>query len=211
MMTRTHAHRANISERVCDWPGCTGEGAHRAPKDRDRLDDYFWFCLEHVREYNRSWDYFAGMEEREYESLIRSTATWDRPTWPLGKRSSDRQARAQGDEAWRYWAAWEAASAFAEAPDPGGRPLSTPEQLAGMSRLTRQDKDALTTLELPETASLQDIKKRFKQLVKRYHPDAAGPAAKSSRALEERLRNVIQAYSHLRASSLFKENMEESR
>ena len=203
-MTETHAHSTHADDRACDWPGCDGHGRHRAPKGRDRLEDYYWFCLDHAREYNRSWDYFAGMKTTEYEGLIRSCATWDRPTWPLGARGGDRNA-------WPYWAAREAIGAFADNPDPGARPLQTPQNLATMSRLSRQDRQALAALELPETASLQDIKKRFKQLVKRYHPDATGPATKPSRAIEERLRNVIQAYSHLMASGLYKDSVEESR
>ncbi len=207
-MTDAHPHSGisgdGAGERLCDWPGCEHHAAHRAPRARDRLDDYYWFCLDHAREYNRSWDYFAGMEHNEYESLIRSSATWDRPTWPLGARGGDRSA-------WPFWAANEAIGAFADAPDPGARPLQTPRGMAAVSRLKRQDRQALATLELPETASLQDIKKRFKQLVKRYHPDAAGPAAKPSRAIEERLRNVIQAYSHLVDSGLYKDSVEESR
>ncbi|MEN3951078.1 J domain-containing protein [Iodidimonas sp. SYSU 1G8] len=198
-MMHSHAHTAT-QDRACDWPGCDGHGEHRAPKDRDRLDDYYWFCLGHAREYNKAWDYFAGMPNVEYESLIRSSATWERPTWPLGKRSSDRSA-------WPYWAAREAMGAFSENPDPGEKPLQTPETLATVSRLGRRERQALATLELPETASLQDIKKRFKQLVKRYHPDATGPASKPSRAIEERLRNVIQAYSVLKESGLFKDTM----
>ncbi|MBI1181333.1 MAG: DnaJ domain-containing protein [Alphaproteobacteria bacterium] len=204
MMIHAHAQRNAADDRTCDWPGCTAHASHRAPKDRERLEDYYWFCLQHVREYNGAWDYFAGMENLEYESLVRSSATWERPTWPLGNRGGDR-------EAWTYWAAREAVAEFADSPEPGARRVKTPEQMAGISRLTRQDRQALATLELPETATLQDIKKRFKQLVKRYHPDATGPAAKPSRAIEERLRNVIQAYSQLKASGLFKDNMEESR
>jgi hypothetical protein len=207
-MTETHPHstasRHAPAARACDWPGCEEHGDHRAPKDRDRLEEYYWFCLGHAREYNRSWDYFAGMEQTEYESLIRSCATWDRPTWPLGARGGDRSALP-------YWAAKEAAEAFADNPDVGTRPLETPRGMATRSRLSRQERAALATLELPETASLQDIKKRFKQLVKRYHPDATGPAAKPSRAIEERLRNVIQAYSHLVDSGLYKDSVEESR
>ncbi len=207
-MTDAHPHSDTAHDdsgsRACDWPGCGEHGGHRAPKGRDRLEDYYWFCLDHAREYNRSWDYFAGMKQSEFETMLRSTATWDRPTWPLGARGGDRNA-------WPFWAAREAVGAFMDDPDVGTRTLHEPERIATRSRLKRQDRQALATLELPETASLQDIKKRFKHLVKRYHPDATGPASKPSRAIEERLRNVIQAYSHLVDSGLFKDSVEESR
>ncbi|MEN3974341.1 J domain-containing protein [Emcibacter sp. SYSU 3D8] len=197
------SHGASDS-RVCEWPGCDEHGGHRAPKGRDRLEDYYWFCLGHVREYNRSWDYFAGMKDAEFETMLRSTATWERPTWPLGGRGGDRSA-------WPFWAAKEAVADFMGDPDPGARTLHEPERVATRSRLKQRDRQALAALELPETASLQDIKKRFKQLVKRYHPDATGPAQKPSRAIEERLRNVIQAYSHLMDSGLYKDSVEEGR
>jgi len=71
-------------ERDCDWPECDGAGVHRAPRDRNNLRDYFWFCLSHVRDYNKSWNYFDGMETNEYQAMARSTAKWDRPTWPIG-------------------------------------------------------------------------------------------------------------------------------
>ena len=196
-----HDHNETAA-RDCDWPGCAGTGDHRAPKARDRLNEYHWFCLAHVRDYNKSWDYFAGMEDLEYESLIRSTATWDRPTWPLGAREGGELQNGNGNP-WPFWAARETAGAFAGDPDPGIHGLETPAILARSARLDARERKALATLELPETASLQEIKKRFKQLVKRYHPDANGPAARNDRAADERLRAVIQAYSHLVACGLF--------
>ena len=72
------------SLRVCDHPGCAESGDHRAPRSRQRLDDYFWFCLEHVREYNRSWNYYAGMSDAEVEADLRRSTTWERPTWRFG-------------------------------------------------------------------------------------------------------------------------------
>jgi hypothetical protein len=69
------------SRRSCEWPGCTGEGEFRAPLSRDQLDQYRWFCLDHVREYNRSWDYYRGMSQAEIEADLRRDTVWQRPTW----------------------------------------------------------------------------------------------------------------------------------
>ncbi|MEX2629865.1 MAG: hypothetical protein WD341_07995 [Tistlia sp.] len=68
----------------CAHPGCTAAGDFRAPAGRDRLRDYLWFCLEHVRAYNSAWDYFAGLSSDEIERIRRRDCTWDRPTWKLG-------------------------------------------------------------------------------------------------------------------------------
>ena len=53
--------------RHCHAPGCPEQGVHRAPVARDRLDQYYWFCRDHVRQYNLAWNYFAGMNEQEIE------------------------------------------------------------------------------------------------------------------------------------------------
>ena len=73
-------------QRVCEAPGCRLQGEFRAPRARDRLDEYRWFCLEHVRDYNKKWDYFAGLAADQIEAHIRADTTWRRPVWPLGAR-----------------------------------------------------------------------------------------------------------------------------
>src|SRR5512146_3528765 len=72
--------------RLCDHPGCDGCGDFRAPRSRLELDRYYWFCLEHVRAYNRAWNYYAGMSEGEIEAEIRRDTVWQRPSWKLGER-----------------------------------------------------------------------------------------------------------------------------
>src|SRR5512132_2235321 len=73
------AHR-----RACAWPGCEGEGHFRAPKSRQQLREFQWLCLEHVREFNRGWDYFAGMTQGDIDAHRRADVTWHRPTWRMG-------------------------------------------------------------------------------------------------------------------------------
>ena len=60
------------------------------------------------------------------------------------------------------------------------------------------ERKALETLLLPETASKSDIKSRFKELVKRHHPDSNG----GDKASEEKLREIIQAYNYLKQAGL---------
>ena len=73
---------------VCQWSGCVHEATHRAPKGRNREREYWRFCLEHVRDYNKKWDYFAGLDADAIEQHIRADTTWRRPVWPLGGRRS---------------------------------------------------------------------------------------------------------------------------
>src|SRR5437868_5385867 len=61
-------HRPPVAERRCDISGCDCVGEYRAPKSPRQLTDYFWFCLDHVRAYNASWDYYAGMSTDEIEA-----------------------------------------------------------------------------------------------------------------------------------------------
>jgi hypothetical protein len=65
-------------------PGCANAGEFRAPKSRETLNDYWWFCLEHVRAYNAGWDFYKGMSAGQIETQLRQDTGWQRPTWPLG-------------------------------------------------------------------------------------------------------------------------------
>ena len=79
--------------RPCDHPGCIHLGAYRAPRSRSSLRQYFYFCLDHVREYNAAWDYFRGMTATEIERMRRADVVGDRPSWPLGAPSEFCQSR----------------------------------------------------------------------------------------------------------------------
>lgn len=175
--------------RPCGKAGCMGEGTFKVPRARDRLNEHLWFCLEHAREHNEHWDYFNGMSEAEIEAFRSDALTGHRPTWPLGKRA----ARAHnGDRIYTFrdhhglfGDAFEKDGAAAAKNRPA-RPLTAPQA------------HALDVLNLEAGASLHQIKARYKELVKRFHPDANG----GDRGAEERLKRVIQAYGVLRASGL---------
>ena len=160
-------------------PACGDAGEYRAPKSRDHLTEYWWFCLEHVRAYNGSWDFYKGMTPAEVENQLRADTAWQRPSWPLGRLGSS----AWDDEVLR---------------DPL-RILAT----AGVDRANRQHPDRvpselrepLNTLGLTWPVTLEAVKLRYKELAKRHHPDANG----GSRDAEERLKNINLAYAALRS------------
>ncbi|HTQ13926.1 MAG TPA: J domain-containing protein [Rhizomicrobium sp.] len=170
--------------RACEQAGCAGEGGYRVPRSRTDLSDHMWFCLEHARAHNEKWDYFNGMSEAEIEAFRTDAVTGHRPTWPLGKRAA--RMRDGHDSGPRYDDRYGVFGDVAEQP-------RRPER-----RLLRPQIVALETLGLEQTATLQEIKARYKELVKRYHPDANG----GDRGAEERLKQVIKAYGVLRASGL---------
>ncbi len=165
-------------QRRCQDPGCAEHGAYRAPVARDRLNEYYWFCLEHVRAYNKAWDFFAGMSEAEIERQRRDDTVWQRPSWPLG-RFGERAGRATG---YRFHDSFEFFSE--DAANAGGpRPQSEAQK-------------ALALLDLKEPVTFHDVKSRYITLVKQLHPDATGSDAEA----EERLKVVNQAYAALKIS-----------
>ena len=174
--------------RSCSARSCKGEGSFRVPRARDRLDEHLWFCLEHARQHNEHWDYFNGMSEAEIEAFRVDAVTGHRPTWPLGKRAAQMH-RAPGFRSFR-----DTYGVFA---DDSGDPAAA-ERRRAERPLTRPQSLALDVLNLEAGASLHQIKARYKELVKRFHPDANG----GDRGAEERLKRVIQAYGVLRASGL---------
>lgn len=178
--------------RGCEMTGCAAAGEHRAPKGRQAEGEYFWFCLDHVRAYNKTYNYFNGMKDDDVLAYQKAATTGHRPTWRMGVN-----ARAE------------------EAPPPTGRAkfgwsggAHDPFEIFGDSFQTRRPEPesrrkvrnmelrSLRALGLDEQATGADVKARYKLLVKRHHPDANG----GDRSLEERLREIIQAYSYLKSA-----------
>ena len=167
---------------ACDHPDCQAPGEFRAPRSRTELTRFYWFCLEHVREYNAAWNYYADMDEAAIEAEIRKDIVWQRPTWPLGTR-----------------------------PGASGAPFHDPLSLLGdgatdpkadrearvqMQNLTGAEREALSVLGLVAPITKADIKQRYKLLAKTLHPDANG----GDKRAEDRLKSVNHAYTTLRDS-----------
>jgi hypothetical protein len=169
--------------RICESKGCAGEGSFRVSASRDKINEHLWFCLEHARAHNEHWDYFNGMSEAEIEAFRVDAVTGHRPTWPLGRRAARMR---NGHDSHPYDDRYGVLADAAEKP-------RAPER-----RLLRPQIVALETLGLEASATLLEIKARYKELVKRFHPDANG----GDRGAEERLKQVIKAYGVLRASGL---------
>jgi hypothetical protein len=187
---------------ACEWPGCTADARHRAPKGRNAEGQYFNFCVDHVRSYNKSYNYFDGMGDSDIGDWIKASATGHRPTWKLGEnswaeanRTRQRKKTGQGNRrGFRHDAEFndphrmfnEHANAYRGGASSGSRPVRNAER------------KALDTLGLEPGVSAQEIKAQYKQLVKRFHPDANG----GSRATEERFREIVQAYDYLKSSGV---------
>ncbi|WP_164516691.1 J domain-containing protein [Minwuia thermotolerans] len=178
---QTSAERNRPIERFCDRDDCEAEGAFRAPKSRNPADGYHHFCLDHVREYNKSWNYFDGMSEVEVENFQRSVHWAHRPTWKLGERVS---RRFHPDDLRDPFGLY-------DHPETPPEPRPNPEK-----RFTAAQRRAFNVLQIEPTDDLREVKLRYKQLAKRFHPDANG----GDRGYEDRLKHINEAYGVLSAS-----------
>jgi hypothetical protein len=179
---------------TCQWPSCNAPATHRAPKGRLRASEYWRFCLEHVREYNNSYNFFAGMSDDAVAKYQKEAITGHRPTWKMGSIGGSRGAtrRGRGNVRGSDWPADDPFSLFGEL---GARPGHARPAPEGRKILNAQRR-AFDVLGLEADAKRADIKSKFKMLVKRHHPDANG----GDRGSEDRLREIIQAYNYLKSA-----------
>jgi curved DNA-binding protein CbpA len=189
--------RLRTGQPACDWPGCGHAASHRAPKGRLRAREYWHFCLDHVREYNHSYNYFAGMSDEAVAQFQKDSITGHRPTWKMGLNGQ--QSKRRKPELGEFYSDFSGASdPFGMFGEYGERRTRAEDVVGrGESRLVRNaERRALHSLGLENDAQAGDIKARFKALVKRHHPDANG----GDRTCEDKLREIIQAYNYLKTA-----------
>jgi len=172
--------------RMCDAPDCDGMAEHRAPLSREQLDQFHWFCLNHARAYNKAWDYYKGMTAEEIEWHIQQDLQWRRPTWPLGGRGAGRHGPTGNPFA-------DVFGLFDESEE-----AESPRQGTWNPARGSVEERALSLLDLDGPVSPAHIKARYKELVKRLHPDTNG----GDTSAEEKLKLVNQAYATLKSSAL---------
>ena len=69
---------------ICEWDSCKNVGKFKAPAERDNSKNFKWLCEEHIKLFNKSWNYFDGMSQGEIENFLKSDLTWHRPTQKFG-------------------------------------------------------------------------------------------------------------------------------
>ncbi len=187
--------RPQTSLATCEWPGCVHGATHRAPKGRTQERQYWRFCLDHVREYNGSYNFFAGMSDDAVARYQKDAITGHRPTWKMGMLGGTRVRQPRSA---RFF------EEFGEAHDPfdmfgelgAGRRYRQSREETERRAVRNAERKALHTLGLEADAKRTEIKARFKELVKRHHPDANG----GDRASEDKLREIIEAYNYLKSA-----------
>lgn len=177
---------------ACEWAGCCNAATHRAPKGRQQEGQFWRFCFDHVREYNQSYNYFSGMADDAVAAYQKDALTGHRPTWKMGSRGGGAQASAQASQ----HSADSFGDPFGMFGEVGGRARPEPEPARESRMIRNAERRAFESLGVEVSATAEEIKARFKVLVKKYHPDANG----GDNSTEDRLRDVIQAYNHLKSA-----------
>ena len=165
--------------RKCDKEDCQEKGEFRAPKSRILLNQYYFFCLDHVKEYNKSWDFYKGLSVNQIETSMREDIIWNRPSWPL-----------KGNP---YKVINEINELYEDDPNLLNLDRSYGEYFKNKiidEKLTSEENLALSTLELKLPLTLENIKKNYKKLVKIFHPDVNG----NNKKAEDKFKEINSAY-----------------
>ena len=176
--------RKNLSwekniQKICDEINCNEIGNYKAPKSRIKLNEYYFFCLKHIKEYNKSWDFYKGLSVDQIEFSMRKDSVWDRPSWPfkgnptkiidqvnefIGNDSDINQKKYNYDQFYR-------------------------NKLIKDS-LSNEENKALNVLELKLPLNLTKIKKKYKKLVKIFHPDVND----NNKEAEDKFKKINESY-----------------
>jgi len=175
--------------RLCEAKGCTAKAEVRAPKSPKRLKEFYWYCPEHAREHNRNWNFFEGMSETEARKFREAEAYGHRPTWKMSQNGRASAAARFGVDA-----ELEIDDALGVMSDATPRRTEDGGDYREGRKLTRLQAKAFQSLHLPTNAPEADIRRRYAELVKRFHPDANG----GQRGAEDQLAEVIKAHQILK-------------
>ena len=188
--------------RKCEWRGCAKPGTYRAPRSRDDLNNFRWYCIDHIREFNKSWNFYADFSEEELEAQRRAELAWERPTWKLGQKPLKPEGPAGHSDgnAWARFGFDDPMEVLGEngTINPGG---AQETRRARARMLPKNEQSALEILGLDPDVTRAQIRAQYRALVKDLHPDMNG----GQRRDEDRLRDVLWAWDQLKKSRSFKD------
>ena len=183
-------------EKACDWPDCSKAATARAPKSRERLNDFYDFCQSHAGAYNKNWNFYAGMSEGQVRAAQENEAmTGGRPTWDMKASKNSREAAGNAAKLGKAHTgaagSWNSFGLFER---------RTREQVnpADDHRVGKLERAAMSDLGLEPGAEKSDIKARYHEMLKRFHPDTNG----GDRGAEAKLQSVIRAWKILKKAGL---------
>ena len=165
---------------ICDWNNCSNEGLYKAPKERDNSKNFRLLCLEHVREFNKNWNYFSGMNDQQVIDFLRSDITWHKQTQSFS--SSDNFFKvlwnnALKDEIYKS-------------------NLKKNFDYMQKFKFDHSDIKAFGILGISVGLKWEKIQEKFKKLVKKLHPDMNW----GNKKFEDRLKVITLAYTQLKTT-----------
>ena len=169
----------NHSVTICDHQKCNSHGTYKAPKSRLQLNEYYFFCLKHVKEYNKSWDFYKGLSVDQIEFSMRKDTVWDRPSWPLSGNPAQiiNQIRNLLDSDYNLFEKENDLQKFLT------------NKIID-ENLTYLEQKCIDVLGISMPIKINNIKKAYKKLVKIFHPDVN----KDGKKAEKKFREINEAY-----------------
>jgi len=159
---------------ICDWNNCSNEGLYKAPKEKDNSKNYRLLCLEHVKKFNKNWNYFSGMNDRQIMEFLKSDITWHKPTQSFS--SSDNFFKVLWNNALK----------------------NEIDKIKFNNtikfKFNHNDIKAFSILGITVGLKWEKIQEKFKMLVKKYHPDMNS----GNKKFEDRLKVITLAYTQLK-------------
>ena len=168
---------------ICEWENCKEVGEFRAPAEKDNSKNFLLFCKDHIKQFNQKWDYFDGMSQYEIENFLRSDLTWHRPTQKFGSNENF------------FNILWNNTlnDKFKIFNDESSYNVSN-------RNFCEKDKDAFRMMDLKFNDDWPAVQKKFKILVKKFHPDRNS----GNKKFEDKLKKITMAYSHLKRIMMVK-------
>ncbi|MCB5409239.1 J domain-containing protein [Pseudogemmobacter faecipullorum] len=187
---RRAAGVAPSDARGCDYPNCDKPGQFRAPKSREQLEEFFWFCKDHIREYNLKWNFFDGTSDEEFRRIVEKDRLWERETKPFSKKDDG--------NSWARMGVRDPLEILGEKGtlNPGNKPVN-----GATRKLPPTERRALEILDSRDSMTKPEIRKQYKALIKVLHPDMNG----GDRSQEEMLQEVVWAWDQIKDSRYFRD------
>ena len=163
---------------ICDWNKCNKSGEYKAPVERDNSKKYRLLCLEHIKEFNKNWNYFNGMNDQQIYNFIKSDTTWHKPTQSFG--SVDNFFKVLWNNTLKN--------------DSQNNELDPSFDNMRQFRFDQNDIKSFRILGLNVGVKWSNVQKKFKKLVKKFHPDMNS----GDKKFEDKLKNITLAYTQLK-------------
>ena len=168
-----------LHPKICDNPDCKKIGEYKAPKSRSQLNTYYFFCLMHIKEYNKSWDFYRGLSIDQIELSMRKDIVWDRPSWPL-KGNPNNTMEQLNDLLANDFSLFEKEKEIRD---------FLKNKLID-ENLSNIESNSVEVLGLKMPISVDEIKKKYKKLVKIFHPDVNA----NNKESEKKFKEITEAY-----------------